>query len=275
MQHIGILYNPLSPETSALADQIAVWLAERGIATWRGVSHDAREDPAIIQGCDLLLSLGGDGTVLRAARLAIPNNVPLLPIAMGSLSFMADVEPPDTLSVLERVIAGDFWTEARTLVEIELHRNGATVGRWTALNEALITRAELVRAVVIAVAIDGTPMTTYHADGIIVATATGSTAYALAAGGPVLDPRSREIILVPVAPHLTSIPSVVVHEAAEISLRLQSYYPTRLAIDAQITVPLEANDVIIARRAPQTARFARVAPTSSFYANLTRKLRRV
>ncbi len=275
MQRIGILHNPLSTETSALADQLTTWLADRGISTWSGVSHTAREDPAQLAGCDLLLSLGGDGTILRAARLAIPNRIPLLPVAMGHLSFMAEVEPEAVFDVLEQIIAGAFTIEERTLVEVELERGGATIGRWQVLNEVLITRAEMVRAVVIDVLVDGAALTTYHADGVIIATATGSTAYALAAGGPILDPRTRSFLLVPVAPHLTSIPALVVHEDAVITLRLRSYYPTAVAIDAQVTLPLEADDIVMARRAQATALFARVAGARSFYDNLTQRLRRV
>ncbi|MBA3947714.1 MAG: NAD(+)/NADH kinase [Herpetosiphonaceae bacterium] len=275
MQRIGILYNPLSEETSLRANQIADWLEQRGIATWCGVSHDAREDPALVKGCDLLLSLGGDGTILRAARLAVPNDVPLLPVAMGHLSFMAEIEPGAAIEVLERILTGDYWVEERTLADVTLHRAGVVIGHWTALNEMLITRADMVRAVVIEVLIDGTPMTTYHADGIIVATPTGSTAYALAAGGPVLDPRSRSLALVAVAPHLTSIPSLVLHETTEISLRLQSWYPTALAIDGQTSVPLEEQDLIVVHRAQTVARFARISAASSWYQNLTQRLRRV
>ncbi|GAC1543047.1 MAG: NAD(+)/NADH kinase [Herpetosiphon sp.] len=275
MQRIGILYNPLAKEPSQLADETAAWLHQQGVETWCGVSHDAREDPALIKGCDLLLSLGGDGTVLRAARLAIPNNIPLLPIAMGHLSFMAEVEPGQVQEVLTQVLEGSYWVDERSLAAVDLQREGVSIGHWTALNELLVSRKDLVRAVVIEVAIDGTPMTTYHCDGVIVATATGSTAYALAAGGPVLDPRSRSLVLVPVAPHLTSVPSLVVNEISDITLRLQSYYPSFLAIDAQLTVELEPNDVIKVCRATQVARFARVDGVESFYRNLTQRLRRV
>lgn len=275
MQHIGLLYNPLSPETARAADEIAAWLGARGVTTWRGVSHDAREDPALIAGCELLVSLGGDGTILRAARLAIPNAIPLLPIALGHLSFMAEVEPTAALTALDHILRGDWWTEERALVEIELRRAGVVEGRWTALNELLLARAEMVRAVIVEVQIDGATLTTYHADGIIVATATGSTAYALAAGGPVLDPRSSALVLASVAPHLTIIPSLVVHETAVITLRLDSHYPALLSIDGQITVPLIQHDEVVARRATRTARFARVTDGATFYATLTRKLRRV
>lgn len=274
MERIGILYNPLSPETGALANQLHQWLEGRGISTWCGVSHDAREDPALVAGCDLLVSLGGDGTVLRASRLAIPNRVPLLAVAMGHLSFMAEIEPDDLLPVLQRVLDGHFWVEERTLIDIEHRRSDAVLGRWTALNELLITRAEMIRAVVVAVQIDGAHTTSYHADGVIVATSTGSTAYALAAGGPVLDPRSRGMVMVSVAPHLTSIPSLVLHESAVIRLELESHYPALLGIDGQITVPMQLGDVVVAYRSPQVARFARIGTASSFYQSLTDRLRR-
>lgn len=274
MDRIGILYNPLAPATSKLAEELEGWLESKGITAWRGVSHDAREDPAPLSGCSLLICLGGDGTVLRAARLAIPHDIPLLPVALGHLSFMAEVTPEQLRPSLKRILGGDYWVEERTLAYAHLKPFNDPPGEFTALNEILVGRGEIARAVVIEVAIDRVPMTDYHADGVIVATATGSTAYALAAGGPVLDPRSRVLALVPVAAHLTNVPALVLHETAEVTLRLLSRYPASLSIDGQISVPLNIGDLITVRRAEQVARFARVRSPEYFYQTLTARLRR-
>ena len=274
MDRVGILYNPLSPPSAQLAEETEDWLGGKGVPTWRGVSHDAREDPASLTACSLLICLGGDGTVLRAARLAIPYDTPLLPVALGHLSFMAEVTPDQLRPALKRILGGDFWIEERTLAYAHLQPVTGEATEYTALNEILVSRGEVARAVAVEVAIDRVPMTIYHADGVIVATATGSTAYALAAGGPVLDPRSQALALVPVAAHLTHVPALVLHEGAEVTLHLRSRYPASLAIDGQFSLPLQTGDVVTVRRAERVARFARVRSPEYFYQTLTERLRR-
>lgn len=273
MDHIGILYNPLSPAATKLGEELDAWLARKGVSSWRGVSHDAREDPLPLSSCSLLICLGGDGTVLRAARLAIPLGTPLLPVGLGHLSFMAEVTPEQLRPAIKRILLDDFWTEERTLADAHLQPAEGEASDHVALNEVLVGRGEIARAVVVEVAIDRVRMTSYHADGVIVSTATGSTAYALAAGGPVIDPRSRALGLVPVAAHLTHVPALVLHEDAEITLSLRSRYPATLSVDGQVSVPLHMGDVLTVRRSAQVARFARVSSPQYFYETLTERLR--
>lgn len=274
MQRIGIFYNPQSVAAERSANELDGWLRARGLQTWCCSRTDdaAREHLA---GYDLLVCLGGDGTALRGAGIAIPYNIPLLPIALGHLSFMAEVMPSAMYEALELVLQGDFWLETRALAETWVHRADNEPERFAALNEVLIGRGDLARVIAVEVRVDGTPMTTYHADGVLVATATGSTAYALAAGGPVLDPRSQALVLVPVAAHLHLVPSLVLHEAAQLELEVASWYPTAMVIDGRISRPLQSGDRVLVRRAPEVARFVRVEPPSHFYQTLTRRLRRV
>ncbi len=273
MRRIGIFYNPQSKPTAEVARALDSWLKERDIQTWCGVAPDA--DPAsTLTSYDLLVCLGGDGTVLRAAALAIPAGVPMLPVALGHLSFMAEVTPEALYPSMERVIAGDCWYEKRALAQAEVLRSGHPPERFVALNEVLIGRGDLARVVAVAVEVDDIPMTTYHADGVLVATATGSTAYALAAGGPVLDPRSRALVLVPIAAHLTNVPSLVLHEEAHLDLQVSSRYSAALSIDGRIGLPLQVGDSVAVQRAPEVARFVRVHAPSYFYQTLTRRLRR-
>ena len=274
MDLVGILYNPLSLPTVELAAEIDTWLQSKGVRTWCGASQDARADPAPLTNCSLLICMGGDGTVLRAAHLALPHAAPLLPVALGHLSFMAEVTPEQLRPALRRILSGDSWTEERTLVQAHLRTVRGEVSDHTALNEIVVGRGEMARAVVVEVAVDRVPMTSYHADGVIVATATGSTAYALAAGGPVIDPRSHALALVPVAAHLTHVPALVLHEDAEVTLQLRSRYPASLEVDGQETIPLQTGDVITVRRAERVARFARVRSPEYFYQTLTQRLRR-
>ncbi len=271
MQRVGIFYNPLSEAASGVAYELDAWLRRRGLSTWCGVASDAH---GALDSFDLLVCLGGDGTVLRAAGLAIPARVPMLPVALGHLSFMAEITPEEMYPSIERVLAGDCWIEERALAEAIVQRAGHDPERFLALNEVLIGRGDIARVISIDVQVDDIRMTTYHADGVLVATATGSTAYALAAGGPVLDPRSRALVLVPVAAHLHNVPSLVLHEDAHLDLEVVSRYPAALSIDGRISRPLTTHDTVAVRRAPEVARFARVRPPSYFYQTLTRRLRR-
>lgn len=273
MQRIGIFYNPQSAPAARVAQELDRWLQQRHTTTWCGVTTDGTSVGALTS-YDLLVCLGGDGTVLRAASLAIPADVPMLPVALGHLSFMAEVEPDALYSTMERVLQGDYWIEERALAETQIFRANQPTERFLALNEVLVGRGDMARVIEVAVRVDDIPMTTYHADGVLVATATGSTAYALAAGGPVLDPRSRAVVLVPIAAHLHNVPSLVLHETAHLDLEVVSKYPAAVSVDGRVGLPLQPGDTIAVQRAPEVARFARVQPPSYFYQTLTRRLRR-
>ena len=277
MQRIGVLYNPFSEPSTRASVDIAEWLRSRGIEVWRGVSHEGRDEPQVLEGLDLLIALGGDGTVLRAARLAIPRGIPVLPVALGHLSFMAELQPEELVSGLETLLGGGGWLDERTLLEATIFHDGHGGGapdHSLALNEVLLARGEINRVVAIDVEIYDARLTTYHADGFIVATATGSTAYALAAGGPIIDPRSRALALVPIAAHLTNLPSLILHEDAVVTLKLRSRHAAALSADGRDSIPLHEGDAVQVRRAQQTCVFARVNPPSTFYAMLTQRLRR-
>jgi NAD+ kinase len=276
MRRVGVLYNPLSEASTQASIDVAKWLEARGIEVWRGVSHEGREVPLVLEGLELLIALGGDGTVLRAARLAIPRGIPVLPVALGHLSFMAELQPDELVSGLETLLAGGGWRDERSLLEATIRHDshGGLPNRMLALNEVVLGRGEIGRVVAVDVEIYDARITTYHADGIIAATATGSTAYGLAAGGPIIDPRSRALVLVPIAAHLTNIPSLVLHEDAVVTLKLRSRHAAAFTADGRESIPLHEGDVVEVRRAAQTCAFARVHPPSTFYAMLTRRLRR-
>jgi len=274
LQRIGILYNPLSETSARLALVVAEWLRSRGLEVWRGLSHEGREEPAALQGMQLLVALGGDGTVLRAARLGIMLGIPVLPVAMGRLSFMAELRPEEIYEGLSILIEGGGWHDERALIAATLRCTGEAPREFLALNEIVLARGDINRTVAIDVEIYSARLTSYHADGVVVATATGSTAYALAAGGPIIDPRSRALVLVPIAAHLTNIPSLVLHEDAAVTLTLRSRHQAMFSSDGRDSVPLREGDIVEARRAEQVCVFARVHPPSTFYARLTQRLRR-
>lgn len=274
MRQIGVLYNPLSAPSTQLSLVIAEWLRSRGIEVWRGLSHEGREEPEALEGIELLVALGGDGTVLRAARLAIARDIPVLPVAMGRLNFMAELRPDELYSGLQTLLEGGGWHDVRTLLAATVHSPGAAPRQLIALNEVVLGRGDINRIVSVDIEIYDAHLTTYHADGVIVATATGSTAYALAAGGPIIDPRSRSLALVPIAAHLTNLPSLVLHEDAVVTLRLCSRHHAVCSADGRDSIPLCEGDLIEVRRATQTCVFARVHPPSTFYGRLIQQLRR-
>jgi NAD+ kinase len=241
---------------------------------WRGISQEARNEPEALNGLDLLLAVGGDGTVLRAARIAIPRGIPTIAVGLGRLNFMAELQADQVYQCLERLLAGDYWIEERTLIHVTFRQHGHDVQSYTCINEVVLGRSDISRLVIVEVEIDGTPMTAYHADGVIVASATGSTAYALAAGGPVLDPRSKAMLMIAIAPHLTNVPSLVLHEDTSVRLRLVSRHPAAFAIDGYVSRTMGEGDELVVRRAPEVCRFLHVHPPSNFYAMLTKRLRR-
>lgn len=274
MRRIGVLYNPFSEISVQMSAELAAWLEAQGLEVWRGVSQEGREDPEALAGEELLIAMGGDGTVLRAARLAIPLGIPVLAVALGRLSFMAEIGPENLLTSLQVLLKGGGWHDERALIQATLRRQGQTLAEFTAVNEVVVSRSDVSRIVNVEVAIDGAYLTTYHADGVLVATATGATAYALAAGGPIVDPRSKALLLVPVAAHLTNVPSMVLHEDAQINLVLHSRHHASLSVDGRENIPMVEGDEVEVRRSEQICRFARLQAPSQFYASLVRRLRR-
>jgi NAD+ kinase len=274
MRRIGVLYNPQSTASITYSKELTAWLLDRGLYVWRGISQEARNEPEALNSIDLLLALGGDGTVLRAARIAIPRDIPIMAVALGRLNFMAELQSNEVHEGLEKLLAGDYWLEERTLIHVGFRQHGHDVAEYTCLNEVVLARGDISRMVIVEVEIDGTHMTSYYADGVLVATATGSTAYALAAGGPVLDPRSKAMVVSAIAPHLTVIPSIVLHEDNLVRLRLSSRHNAAFSIDGHDNRSMGQGDELVVRRSPLVCRFAHVFPPSHFYAMLTRRLRR-
>jgi len=258
-----------------LSEELEHWLQQRHITVWRGVSHEGRIHHAAIERMELLIALGGDGTVLRAARLSMDGcAVPVLPVALGRLNFMAELTPEELYSGLTTLLDGGGWYDQRTLLEATVYCSHAAPRRFLALNEILVARGEVNRLVNVDVELYDTPLTAYHADGVVVATATGSTAYALSAGGPIIDPRSRALVMVPVAAHLTNLPSLVLDEDAWLRLLVRSRHPASFSADGREAINMHEGDIVEVRRAEQVVRFARVHSISTFYTRLSQRLRR-
>jgi NAD+ kinase len=274
IQRIGVLYNPLSPESEQFSVELVRHLEQRGLETWHGTSQKTHHDHSTLAQLDMLIALGGDGTVLRTARLAIPHNIPILTVAMGRLNFLAEMVPDDVYDGLDILLDGGGWLDHRALIHTTLRRQGLVTAEFAALNEVVMSRGDISRILTVNVKIDNIPLTTYRADGVLVSTATGSSAYALSAGGPIVDPRSRALVLVPVAAHLTAVPSMVLHEDSIVTLHINCCRHATLAVDGRENLQLHEEDQVEVKRSEQVCTFVRVHPPNEFYASLIRRLRR-
>ncbi|MBN1934970.1 MAG: NAD(+)/NADH kinase [Anaerolineae bacterium] len=273
MNKIGILSNPNYPQTWDLAMLIQDTLRERGFLALCSCADLEERQPSFPPDLDMLITLGGDGTMLRAAHLVSETATPILGIHMGRLGFLAEVRVDDWQRSLEQIFRGEHWVEERSMLRCELHRDGETLGPWQALNEIVIGRSGIAHMVQLATYVDGGYFTTYVADGLIVATATGSTAYALSAGGPILPPELRNMLLVPICPHLSLERTIVLAGGATVTIQVESTREGVLIVDGIIRIELQPGDQIDLTINPHVARFVRLYDRRQVYETLLERLR--
>ena len=272
---IAVASYPGREEAIELAEDITVFLAERGLTAHHASLYDEALRSQIKEGAfDLLIALGGDGTMLRAGHLCAPPQVPILGINIGGLGFLIEVGRDEWQSKVERVLTGDYWLQKRMMLRAEHFRGEEMLGSWDVLNECTVGRGEQVRPVRLFTEIDGFYLTTYVADSLIVATPTGSTAYALAAGGPILPPELRNILLVPVAPHLSIDRAIVLHEGSWVKVTVGTTHQATVCADGQHPEPLQDQDHVEVRVSEHTVHFVRLQEPDYFYRNLTSRMQR-
>jgi len=269
-QTIAIVAHPEIPQAYEEAGQIADFLNGRGFQAFYDYLYAEELHARVTAGeVDLLIALGGDGTMLRAGHLCAPNNVPIFGINMGKFGFLMEFRHVEWQTAIEKLLAGDYWLESRMLLRSEQWRDDEKIGAWEVLNEVVVSRGEIVRPVYLDASVDGRFLTTYVADGLIAATSTGSTAYALAAGGPILPPELRNILLVPVAPHLSIDRAIVLAEGSSVSITVHTDHQAVISIDGQVPIRLEDGDRVDARASSYTVQFVRIQDPGYFYRNLT------
>ncbi len=232
---------------------------------------DSRALTKEIEKAEVAFVFGGDGTVLRAARALSPFDIPILGVNLGRLGFLTATTIDQFDAAMGDVIAGRFTIEERALLDARLVRDGKEIVRALALNDVVVARGKQVRSINVAVRVDGEPLIVYWADGLIVATATGSTAYGFSVGGPLILPASKTITLVPIAPHLSFGNAVVFDPDQVLELETQDE-PSVLSLDGQEEHDLRAGDLITVRRAATVARFARTAHARPFVELLREKI---
>jgi NAD+ kinase len=252
------------------AAKIAAFLEERGIAADYGLLYDEALRHKVKSGeFDLMISLGGDGTMLRAGHLCGPSSLPILGINLGHFGFLTEVRKDQWQEVLPRLIEGAYWLERRMMLCAEQWRGDQHLGTWEVLNEVVVSRGQLVRPVHLIANVDGRFLATYVADALIASTATGSTAYSLAAGGPILPPELRNILLVAVAPHLSIDRAIVLAEGSTVSISVHTDHQAVLSVDGQASIDLSDGDRVDARASDHTVKFVRFQDPGYFYRNLT------
>jgi NAD+ kinase len=272
---IGILYHPRKPDSLVLADRMEEFARQRGCSVWIGNAWDEPEALANIAGLDLLITLGGDGTILRAARIGSRYGVPILGVKLGRVSFLGEISPLDWQEPMARLFDGHYWVEERMLLDVGVTRQGepATNHSYLALNDVVVSRGGLARLVDVHTWVNDSYLTSYRADGVIVATPTGCTGYAMAAGGPILPPELRNILLIPICPHLSLDRPIVLSEGATVSLQVQADHPPILTVDGQFEIALAAGDRIEVRASRHTSNFVHTQDQTYFYRTLMDRLR--
>jgi NAD+ kinase len=257
------------PEAFAQAEAISEFLKERGIPAPCGSLYGEELRNRVKRNeFDMLIAVGGDGSVLRAGHLCAPCGVPILGVNLGRLGFLIQIDRKEWREYFEKLFNGEAWIENRMMLRAEHIRAGEKLGSSNALNEAVVARGQNLRPVRLTASVDGRRLTSYVADGLIASTATGSTAYALAAGGPILPPELRNILLVPIAPHLSVDRAVVLSEGSSVSIVIKSENSV-LSVDGQPPTPLMEDDHVDVTAADVTAQFVRFGDPGYFYRNIT------
>jgi NAD+ kinase len=265
MTAVAIFAHNERADSAGRAREAIEWLSAHGHQAWvhrpdatvLGLDELAGDAP--VSTADLVVSLGGDGTMLRTVRVLDGAPVPILGINLGWLGYLTELEPPDMIKGLERFISGpvegEWWLDERLMLDVVV--NGGALGRWRALNEAVVEKLESGHTVRLLARIDGEPFTSYSADGLIVATPTGSTAYSLSARGPVVSPKHRALLLTPVSPHMLFDRSLVLDPSETVEVEVVGHRQAVLAIDGQQVATLTDNDVVTCTPSAATARFVR------------------
>ena len=221
---------------------------------------------------DLFIAIGGDGTMLRAGRLCAPYHLPVLGINLGHFGFLMELDRSNWQEAFPQLLEGSYMIEDRLMLHCEHWRGDQCLGDWEVLNEVVVSRGSMVRPIRLQAEVDGYVLTHYVADGLIVATPTGSTAYALAVQGPVLSPELRNILIAPVAPHLSVDRTIILSEQSTVRITVHTNHEAVLSADGRKPVPMDDCDVVSVVVSKNGASFVRLRDPGYFYRNLTRYL---
>ncbi|MDA8173378.1 MAG: NAD(+)/NADH kinase [Nitrospiraceae bacterium] len=258
---IGIVLKENKPEAGEIIRGVTQWLEKRGLEILFDEESAARlgrpglSRAELAARVDMVVAFGGDGTMLAMARLVAGRSVPILGVNLGGLGFITEVSVPETYSALEKALGGDCPCELRMMLVAEIRRHGELIAEYTVLNDVVLNKGATSKIIDIETRVDKTPMTTFKADGLIASTPTGSTAYNLSSGGPVLYPTVKGIILTPICSHTLAMRPIVVPEGAEIEIRpVTERADVFLSLDGQVGFALREKDTVTVRKSPHETR---------------------
>jgi NAD+ kinase len=276
IRKVGFIVNDTIANATDEADKLARLLNSRGVEVFE--THSASPETSVnwtrSNNLDLIFTFGGDGTILRAARAAAPLGVPLLGVNLGRVGFLTEMNPWQVQEKLHLLLEGQYWIESRAMLKADLMRGDNTVSTFLALNDIVASRAALSRVVDCTLIVNGATVTKLVADGVIVATPTGSTAYSMAAGGPIMHPELRNLVVTPISPYLTVIKSLVLPDDSNIDLHIVTDDEAYVTADGQSSAALQNGDTISITTAPFACLFARVQDRAYFCSTLVSRLRR-
>lgn len=268
----AIVTHPSQPEVAEDASRMAEQLNKLGAErTTTYTIYDPQLKKSIAEkAVDVLVALGGDGTMLRAAHLVAPYGLPVLGINRGRFGFLTEFDFKNCQQHIQQLMSGDYWLEQRMMLTGLLRRSGQEMGKWHVLNDIVVCRGQYVRPIQLTASLDGYVLASYSADGLIAATATGSTAYALAVGGPIMPPELRNILIVPVAPHLSVDRSIILSEGSKVTIKVNTTHEAVLSADGQAPVILEDGDIVEISASKFSVLFVRFQDQGYFYRNLNK-----
>jgi NAD+ kinase len=278
MHKIGIIAKQNKPEAVSVVRELVDWLTDRKVECFiepemaRSISHpclDKAEMPLVV---DTVVVLGGDGTLLAAARTLQRNRIPILGVNLGGLGFLTEITLDELYPMLEAILQGDYKTDERMLLEARVWRDGQEIDEFTVLNDVVINKGALARIIELETSVDNAYLTTFRADGLIISTPTGSTAYSLSAGGPIVYPSLHSIIITPICPHnLTNRPIIVPKEAAiRVTLRAGDA-EVFLTLDGQVGFKMEREDRMEIKKGEGGIRLIK-SPSRGYFEVLRAKL---
>jgi NAD+ kinase len=272
LRRVGLAFNPTNQRAVALRDRVAGWLRRRSVETWSAPAGETETLVARLAETDALLVLGGDGTFLRAARALTEVDVPVLGINVGKVGFLSKVEEGEVEPVLERVLAGHFRIDERMTLEATVTAGGDGPREYRALNDVVVARGGLARVCRLEVSIGESHLATFVADGLVVASPTGSTGYSFSAGGPVVDPLARNLIVTPIAGYLSTIRSVIASPRQTVRCRVAAAHEALVSVDGWQDRRLAVGDVVEVRAGARPIRFVEPEGTIPFWDLFRRKV---
>jgi NAD+ kinase len=274
VRRIGFAYNPTNDAAVELRERAEGWCRMHGIEHWAAQAQDFDVLCRELVNTDLLVVLGGDGTLLRAARAVIQVDVPLLGVNLGKIGFLSKVEATELEPVLAKLVAGDYTIDPRMALEGRILPAGREADATThhALNDIVVARGALARVTRLDVAIGPTHVATFIADGLVVSSPTGSTGYSFSAGGPIVAPDSRNLIVTPIAAYLSTVRSVVVGPDQVVRCRIVDATEAIVSIDGREDVPVAVGDVVEVRALARSVQLVAPAGSQPFWDLFRRKV---